>query len=67
LAYYYGMKPYAEWARWLQILIVTPNGLLAAYALAWWWPESEKGRRAQGWVVIYLLAFYLLMHFVFHF
>jgi hypothetical protein len=59
--------PYSAWPTWLQVLIVAPNGLLAGYACWAWWPNSSREWRRFGSVLAYLIAFYSVMVFVFHF
>jgi hypothetical protein len=38
---------------------------LAAYAMWFWWPKSNREWRRFGFVALYLIAFYLVMRFVF--
>lgn len=59
--------PYSTWPTWLQVLIVGPNALLAAYTFWAWWPKSKCEWNRLGWVAAYLLVFFLVMRFVFHF
>jgi hypothetical protein len=59
--------PYSEWPQWLQILIWTPNALLAGFACWAWWPKSSREWRRFGLVGAYLVVFLLVMVFVFHF
>ncbi len=59
--------PYSAWPTWLQVLILGPNALLAGYACWAWWPKSSREWRRFGWVVAYLIAFFSVMVFVFHF
>jgi hypothetical protein len=59
--------PYSEWPRWLQFLIVAPNGLLAAITCWMWWPKSDREWRRFGLVMAYLIVFFSVMIFVFHF
>jgi hypothetical protein len=51
----------------LQFLIVAPNALLAAYAFWAWWPKSKREWNRFGIVAAYLVVFFLVMRFVFHF
>ena len=46
---------------------MAPNCLLAAYAFWAWWPKSKREWNRFGWVAAYLVAFYLVMRFVFQF
>lgn len=59
--------PYSAWPAWLQVLVVAPNGLLLGYACWVWWPKSDCEWRKFGWVLAYLIAFYSVLIFVFHF
>ena len=59
--------PYSHWPRWLQVIIVAPNDLLAVIACWVWWPKSNRGWRKFGFVMAYLVVFYSVMIFVFHF
>ena len=59
--------PYSAWPTWLQFLIVAPNALLAAYAFWAWWPKSKREWNRFGIVAAYLVVFFLVMRFVFHF
>lgn len=58
---------FADWPRWLQILIVAPHGILLGITVWLWWPKSDKGWRKFGLVAAYLIAFGLVMRFVFDF
>jgi len=60
------MTRFSDWPVWLQALVVVPHGLLGFVAFWLWWPKSDKEWRKFGLVAAYLLAFYLIMHFVFH-
>jgi len=67
------ITPYAQWPKWLQILVLGPNILLA---LVWVWltlfkKDEELQRLGFGFkrmaiFFAYLAAFYLVMHLVFH-
>jgi hypothetical protein len=59
--------PYSDWPGWLQVLIGAPNALLAGYACWAWWPESKREWNKFGFVMAYLVVFFLVMRFVFHF
>lgn len=59
--------PYSAWPTWLQFLVVVPNALLAAYTCWAWWPKSENEWSRFGWVTAYLVVFFSVMIFVFHF
>jgi hypothetical protein len=47
--------------------VLAPNALLAGYASWAWWPKSTSEWSRFGWVLAYLIAFYSVMAFVFHF
>jgi hypothetical protein len=53
------------WPYWVQLLVFGPHALLAAYAMWFWWPKSNREWRRFGFVALYLIAFYLVMRFVF--
>jgi CHASE2 domain-containing sensor protein len=56
---------FSDWPSWLQFLVVFPNALLG-FIMTWvWWPKSGKSFVRFGILAAYLLAFYLVMHFVF--
>ena len=59
--------PYSDWPRWLQALIFASNALLAGFACWLWWPKSNREWRKFGFVLVYLVVFYSVMIFVFHF
>ncbi len=59
--------PYSDWPGWIQVLIVAPNALLAGYACWAWWPKSKREWNKFGFVIAYLVVFFLVMRFVFHF
>jgi hypothetical protein len=59
--------PYSEWPTWLQVLIVAPNALLAGFACWVWWPKSSREWCRFGLVAAYLVVFFLVMVFVFHY
>ena len=61
------MTKYSDWPLWLQILVIAPNGILLSVATWVWWPKSDEGRRRFGFVMAYLVGFYLVMHYVFGF
>ena len=56
---------FSNWPEWLKVLVLVPHGILASVACWLWWPKSEKGWRSFGFVVAYLLVFYLVMRYVF--
>ena len=56
---------FSDWPEWLKVLVLVPHGLLASVACWLWWPKSEKGWRRFGFVLAYLLAFLLVMRYVF--
>jgi hypothetical protein len=57
--------PFSDWPRWLQVLIWTPNALLAGYACWGWWPKSKREWNKFGFVMAYLIVFFLVMRYVF--
>ena len=61
------MTRYSDWPKWLQLLVVAPHCVLLFVAVWLWWPKSDEDRRRFGFVFAYLLVFFLVMHFVFHF
>ena len=67
------ITPFAQWPKWLQILVLWPNILLAVIwtFLIWFKTDKELQRLGFGFkrvamVFAYLAAFYLVMQFVFH-
>jgi hypothetical protein len=60
------MTRFSDWAGWLQALVVVPQVILGFVAFWLWWPKSDIEWRKFGCVAAYLLAFYLVLHFVFH-
>lgn len=60
------VAPYPEWPTWLQWLVMVPNCLLMGWALWGWWPKSKQEWRKFSWVLVYLIAFFSMMIFVFH-
>jgi hypothetical protein len=60
------MTRFTDWPQWLQTLVLVPHGILASVACWWWWPKSDKEWRKFGFVAAYLIAFLLVMHYVFH-
>ena len=61
------MTKYSDWPSWLQILVVGPHCALLAFANWVWWPKSGKGWLRFGFVLAYLVVFFLVMHYVFAF
>ena len=61
------ITPYSEWPRWIQILVVAPNGLLGGFACWLWWPSGDREWRKLGFVCVYLVVFLFVMIYVFHF
>lgn len=61
------VMPYSECPLWLQILVVAPNRLLAGFACWIWWPNSNREWNRFGIVMLYLIVFFLAMHFIFKF
>jgi hypothetical protein len=59
------MPEFSEWPMWVKVAIVGPHALLGFVACWLWWPKSDQARRKFGFVALYLLLFYLVMHFVF--
>ena len=60
------ITPVSEWPNWLQILVFAPNAILAG-VLMWWWPKTSTGWRRFGIALAYLIVFYVVMYYVFHF
>jgi hypothetical protein len=59
------MTKFADWPGWMQTTVILPHALLG-FAMFWlWWPKSSRSWRWFGILAAYLLAFYLVMHFVF--
>lgn len=56
---------YSQWPRWVQAVVVIPHVLLAMAATLLWWPKTEKNSRRFRIVALYLLGFYIVMHFLF--
>ncbi len=50
---------FSNWPEWSKVLVLVPHGILASVACLLWWPKSEKGWRRFGFVVAYLLLFYV--------
>lgn len=61
------VTPYSDWPGWLQFLILVPNVVLAGYACWFWLPKSDREWSKLGFVFIYLVIFFSVMIFVFHF
>lgn len=59
--------PFSDWPLWVRILVLVPHVALTAYALYIWWPKSGREENLGLLVAAYLLAFVLVMKFVFHF
>jgi hypothetical protein len=53
------MTKYSSWPLWLQVLVIAPYGILLSAALWLWWPNTDKDRRKFGFVVAYVVSFYL--------
>jgi hypothetical protein len=58
---------FSEWPQWLQILVLLPHSLLGSFMLWLWWPKADKEWRKFGFVLLYLIIFFLVMHYVFGF
>ena len=57
----------SDWPMWLQVVVFLPHAVLAGVLMWVWWPkEDDEWFRFLGWAA-YLLAFYLVMRFVFGF
>jgi hypothetical protein len=61
------MPRYADWPLWLKVLIVGPHALLLFVLAYLLYPRSDEGRGAFLFLTLDLIAFYLVMHFAFHF
>lgn len=59
--------PYSDWPTWLRFFIMVPNALLAGYLCWGWWPKSNREWNKFGFIMAYLIVFFLVMRFVFHF
>jgi hypothetical protein len=56
---------YSQWPGWVQAVVVIPHVLLAMVATLLWWPKTKRNWRRFGFVALYLLVFYVVMHYVF--
>lgn len=61
------LTPVSRWPSWVQVLAFGPNAILAGILLYWWWPNTSKEWRRFGIAFAYLVAFYLVVYFVFGF
>ena len=53
-----------QWPKWIQEAVWIPNAVLVV-VLGLWWPKNDKGWRRFGFGVAYLIAFLVIMRFVF--
>jgi hypothetical protein len=60
------ITPVSEWPNWLQILVFPPHAILLGVSTWMWWPKTNKEWRRYGFVLAYLIVFYLVMYYVFH-
>jgi hypothetical protein len=60
------MPRYSDWPVWLQMLVMFPHGVLVFVLAYLWFPRSDEGRRLGLFLLLYLVAFCLVMHYVFH-
>jgi hypothetical protein len=56
---------FSNWPEWLKLLVLVPNGILASVMCWLCWPKSEKEWRKFGFLVAYLIVFFVVMRFVF--
>jgi hypothetical protein len=61
------LSPVSQWPSWVQALVFGPNAILMAILTYWWWPNTSKEWRRFGIALAYLIAFYLVIYFVFGF
>lgn len=57
--------PYSQWPQWVQAVVVIPHVLLAMAATLLWWPKTKRNFRRFTIVALYLLVFFVVMHYVF--
>jgi len=56
---------FSQWPGWVQTLVIAPHAILG-FIMTWlWWPKTARDRRRFGILAAYLLAFLLVMLFVF--
>ena len=60
------ITPFNDWPTWLKILVLGPNFPLLI-VLRFWWPKNNKAWGRFGLLLIYLVVFFLVMHYVFKF
>ena len=58
--------PFADWPRWLQILVMLPNCILSYFVLYVWWPKTKKEWRKLEIALAYMIVNLLVLIFVFH-
>ena len=53
-----------EWPKWLQEIVWVPNAALVVILMIWW-PKNPRGWRRFGFILAWLVAFLLVMLFIF--
>jgi hypothetical protein len=61
------ISPVSEWPIWLVIVVFAPHAILMGILTWVWLPKTNKDWRRFGIVFAYLVVFYLVMYYVFHF
>jgi len=51
----------------VQVIVLGPHAILMGILTWWWWPKTNKEWRRFGIAFAYLIAFYLVVYFVFGF
>jgi hypothetical protein len=59
------ITPFVQWPIWLRYLVYLPNAALIAFLMLWW-PKNDKQWRRFGFMMLYLIFFLCVMHFMFH-
>ncbi len=54
------MIKFANWPRWLQLLVGIPHVILLAVLTYFWWPKTFKSTMWFVGMVLYLGLFYLV-------
>jgi hypothetical protein len=49
-----------SWPTWLQDAVGVPHALLLWMKCWLWWPKSDKELRRFGYLLAYLIVFYLI-------
>ena len=61
------LTPVSGWPSWVQVFVFGPHAILMGILCWWWWPKTNKEWRRFGIAFAYLIAFYLVVYFVFGF